>query len=421
MSGNDWPVLPVKRLAEVWLGKMIQNEAKSAKDVQAPYLRAAHVQPNGHIIDVDSKTMWFGRSEIDRHDLRPGDVVVVEGGAGYGRSAVVHGDFSGWGFQNSIIRLRPRPGLGHGRFLDYALQSAQGTGQVAVACYLATIPHFTAEKLAALALPAPPAAEQRAIADYLERETAQIDALIGKQERLINTLRERRAAVMDRVVWLGLDGGELASTGVDAAPSAPSHWPRRRNKNLLRERTTLSLSGSEKLLSVSHLTGVTPRSDKNVTMFEAESLDGHRIALVGDLVINTMWAWMGALGVSRDDGIVSPAYGVYQALDPGSFEPRYFDSLYRSKPYVIEMMRHSRGMWTSRLRLYPESFLRLPVVVPPIDEQLRIADYLDEQTARIDLLISKAERFIELAKERRSALITAAVTGQIDVREAVAS
>lgn len=139
----------------------------------------------------------------------------------------------------------------------------------------------------------------------------------------------------------------------------------------------------------------------------------------GDLVINTMWAWMGALGFSRYAGLVSPAYGVYAVRDDVQVDPRFLDAVLRSEPYVALMTVHSRGVWTSRLRLYPDVFLRLPVPMPPLEEQREIAGRLDREAAKIDALISKAEQFVELAQERRVALISAAVTGQIDVvREA---
>src|SRR5690606_3497244 len=134
----------------------------------------------------------------------------------------------------------------------------------------------------------------------------------------------------------------------------PARWSWMRNKALLYEAQGLSVDGSEELLSVSHLTGVGPRSEKNVTMTSAESLEGYRLVESGDLVINTMWAWMGALGVAKQSGIVSPAYGVYRPRPRALFEPRFFDYLYRSPEYVMEMTRLSRGIWSSRLRIYPE-------------------------------------------------------------------
>jgi type I restriction enzyme S subunit len=196
--------------------------------------------------------------------------------------------------------------------------------------------------------------------------------------------------------------------------SIPRHWCWMRNKELLFEAQKLSTDGTEELLSVSHLTGVGPRSEKNVTMTEAESLDGYRVVEQGDLVINTMWAWMGALGIARHPGIVSPAYGVYRPRPSAPFEPRFFDYLYRSTEYVLEMTRVSRGIWSSRLRLYPEVFLRMAVPVPPLDEQRAIADYLDRETARIDTLIEEQHRLIEMLRERRAAVITQAATRGLD-------
>ncbi len=320
-------------------------------------------------------------------------------------------------FSTGFAVLHPRPGI-HPHWLAYYLQSDDFVDRVVAHSEGVSYPAIAASTLTSFGLLVPPHSEQRAIADFLDRETGQIDRLIGKQERLVETLRERRAAVVDNVLWKGLDGAERAATGIGPVPGAPKHWLRLRNKALLRERQEVSTDGSEELLTVSHLTGVTPRSEKDVNMFEAESLEGYRIVQSGDLVINTMWAWMGALGVSTYDGIVSPAYGVYQVVRPELFEKRFFGYLYRSQAYVTEMTRFSRGVWTSRLRLYPESFLRLWVVVPPLAEQRAVADYLDDQTAKIDRLIARAQRFIELAKERRAALITAAVTGRIDVRGA---
>jgi type I restriction enzyme S subunit len=198
------------------------------------------------------------------------------------------------------------------------------------------------------------------------------------------------------------------------AGNVPSHWRWSRNKDLLAESLSVSPEGTEELLSVSHLTGITPRSEKNVTMTAAESLDGYRLVEAGDLVINTMWAWMGALGVSKQAGIVSPAYGVYRPRPNAAFCPGFYDYLYRSTPYVMEMTRLSRGIWSSRLRIYPDVFLSMAIPVPPLEEQRAIADYLDRETSRINTLIEEQQRLIAMLRERRSAVITHAATRGLD-------
>jgi type I restriction enzyme S subunit len=139
-------------------------------------------------------------------------------------------------------------------------------------------------------------------------------------------------------------------------------------------------------------------------MIEAESLDGYRLVEPGDLVINMMWAWMGALGVSRYAGIVSPAYSVYRPKPGVEVDTRYFDYLYRSDTYVAEMTRYSRGIHSSRLRIYPNVFLNLRVPQPPLDTQRAIADYLDRETALIDTLIEQQQRLTDLLRERRDAV-----------------
>lgn len=101
-------------------------------------------------------------------------------------------------------------------------------------------------------------------------------------------------------------------SGEEWIGTTPFQWEITRNKDLFEERGSLSYSGEETLLTVSHITGVTRREEKNVNMFMAETMEGYKLCEKGDLIINTMWAWMGALGTSNEKGICSPAYGVYK-------------------------------------------------------------------------------------------------------------
>ncbi|MDP2683345.1 MAG: restriction endonuclease subunit S [Deltaproteobacteria bacterium] len=182
----------------------------------------------------------------------------------------------------------------------------------------------------------------------------------------------------------------------------PGHWGQLRAKYLFREVDDRSTTGREELLSVSHLTGVTPRSQKTVTMFLAKSNVGHKICRPGDALINTMWAWMGALGVARHDGIVSPSYGVYRPLDGCAILPSFADHLLRTPTYVAEYHRRSTGVNSSRLRLYPEQFLKIEVVVPPLNEQAAIVRFLDWMNGRLDRAIRAKRKELALISEMLS-------------------
>ena len=190
----------------------------------------------------------------------------------------------------------------------------------------------------------------------------------------------------------------------------PAMWELRRAKFLFREVDERSKTGKEELLSVSHKTGVTPRSQKNITMFMAKSNVGHKICRPQDLVINTLWAWMAAMGVSKHTGIVSPAYGVYRPINTEAFLPSFADQLLRTPLYSDEYQRRSTGVNSSRLRLYPEEFFRIPVLVPPPDEQAAIVRFLDHANRKIDGFIRAKRKLIRLLNEQKQAIIHRAVT-----------
>ncbi len=193
-------------------------------------------------------------------------------------------------------------------------------------------------------------------------------------------------------------------------PPVPEHWNEQRAKTFFREVDERSKTGQEELLSVSHLTGVTPRSQKNVTMFKAASYVGSKLCQPGDIVINTLWAWMAALGASRHVGIVSPAYGVYRPHRADSFNPAYLDYLLRTRAYVAEYIGRSTGIRSSRLRLYPNQFLDIALLQPPRPEQDQIVAYLRAQDAHIARLIKAKRDLIGLLTEQKLRIIDHAVT-----------
>ena len=136
----------------------------------------------------------------------------------------------------------------------------------------------------------------------------------------------------------------------------------------------------------------------------------------GDLVYNMMRAWQGAFGAVAVSGLVSPAYVVARPI--AEFRTKFLEHLLHTKSAAEEIRRYSRGIADFRMRLYWEYFRDIRVCLPPLAEQDEILSHIDRETARIEGLIEKTERSIALLKEKRAALITAAVTGKIDVRAA---
>jgi type I restriction enzyme, S subunit len=254
---------------------------------------------------------------------------------------------------------------------------------------------------------------QQAIVDFLDRETARIDQLIEKREAFLSLIDEKKTSLAAKAI----DGSILEGVpkGIEGWFGAlPESWLVKRAKFLFRERQDRSEGGEEELLTVSHITGVTRRSDKDVNMFLAESTEGYKLVSEGDVVINTMWAWMGAMGVSPVEGLISPSYGVY-ATRGNAFEADYLDLLLRSRPFVAEATRRSKGIHSSRLRLYPDAFLDILLPVPSREAQRRILTALKAATEREEQLATFSRLSLGRLCEFRAALITAAVTGQVDV------
>lgn len=325
-----------------------------------------------------------------------------------------------------LLVLKPGKEI-HGRFLLYALLTEEFITAVNGSTFGSKMPRADWDFIGNMRVPIPPLPKQRAIAGYLDLETARLDALVAAKERLLELLAEKRRALITRAVTRGLDpaapacaveqggaaGRPLRDSGLPWLGRIPAHWQTERTKWLVRERDERTEEDGGEMLTVSHITGVTPRSEKDVNMFEAETTEGYKICKKGDLAINTLWAWMGAMGVSPCDGIVSPAYNVYvpgPRLDGG-----YLDAMVRLPVFAQEVTRYSKGVWSSRLRLYPEGLYEVFLPVPPLAEQRAIVAHLAAETAKLDALRAAAERSIALLKERRAALIAAAVTGRLAI------
>ena len=189
----------------------------------------------------------------------------------------------------------------------------------------------------------------------------------------------------------------------------PSRWLLVRGKKLFQSIDVRSTYGSEELLTVSHITGITPRKNKSVTMFMAESLVGYKKVAPDDIAANTMWMWQGAIGVSKYDGVISPSYNVYR--QKGNFyDSLFLDYLLREKSLVDVYHSLSTGIRPSRLRLYPEQLFSIDFPVPSIDEQIQIVRYIEWKCSDINKTINSIRRQVSLLQEAKQLLLLHAIT-----------
>lgn len=360
--------------------------------------------------------------ELKCTEVRAGDVLISRLNEPIGRACIIPD--LGRKVVTSVDNVIVRPLEEIDRsFLVYRLSSGDYLHHAATLASGSTMQRISRSELGSIRIAIPPRPEQLAIARFLDSEVGKIDALIARQEKLIALLTEKRQAMTCRAVTRGLDSNvRLVDTGIPWIGAVPAHWQVARLGALFRE---VGEAGGEDLpiLSVSIHDGV---SDKELDELEVERKvtrsDDHskyKAVAPGDLVYNMMRAWQGGIGAVTVHGQVSPAYVV--ARPSSEFLTSYVEMVLRTPSAVAEIKRNSRGITDFRLRLYWEDFKAIRLPLPPLKEQMDIAAFIVDEAAAMDLLTKESERAISLLRERRAALITASVTGQIDVRGAVPS
>jgi len=262
----------------------------------------------------------------------------------------------------------------------------------------------------------PPLPEQTVIAEFLDRETAKIDGLITEQERLIELLKEKRQAVISHAVTKGLNpDAPMRDSGIEWLGQVPEHWAVERGRFLFRKLDTPP-EPEDGVVTAFRDGQVTLRENRRTEGFTLAFLEvGYQRVREGDLVIHGMDAFAGAIGVSESTGKCTPEYSVMTPARPG-IDNRYFARILRlmaQRNYVFVICPSVRER-APRFRF--EAFKDIPLPVPPLEEQQKIIHLIESVITETNILAAEAQKAIALLQERRSALISAAVTGQIDVR-----
>jgi type I restriction enzyme, S subunit len=334
---------------------------------------------------------------------------------------VVHWSRDSAALNQRVCLLRSN-GRADTRFLAYALPAhLQVLNDLT---YATTVKHLSSGQVRGIRMTAPEVKEQRAIADYLDRETARIDTLIEEQQRLIEMLYERRLALRTHVALRGTTSAEEIESPLPWAPALPAHWrvvpltsvadlesghtPSRSREDWWTDCYIpwVSLHDVGTMRGTKYLQDTAQHiSDAGIANSSARLLPARTVVLSRDATVGRT----AIMGIPMATSQHFAAWVCGPLLDPEYLWVLFQDAM---QPFFDSFQNGStiRTIGMGDLKAF-----RIPL--PPLDEQRRIVVYLDDETAKIDALIAEAKRFIELSRERRSALITAAVTGQIDVRE----
>nr|WP_314586049.1 restriction endonuclease subunit S [uncultured Pseudomonas sp.] len=415
---DHWTVTLLKRGYEVVLGKMLQPEARRDDDEFLPYLRAANIQLSG-VDTADVKRMWFGAEEKKSLLLRRGDLLVSEGGD-VGRSAIWEFDQEECYFQNSINRIRSIGG-NNTRFLYFWMIAIKENGYVDVLCNKSTIAHFTAEKVAAVPLPIPTKTEQAQIARFLDHETTRIGALIEEQQRLIELLKEKRQAVISHAVTKGLNPtAPMKDSGVEWLGEVPAHWDVSRLKyhssrigDGLHSTPEYDDAGDYFFINGNNLVGGSICITATTRQVNFQGFVKHRVLLDSSTVLISINGTIGNLALYSGEPVILGKSAAYINCAK-SLSPRF--CLYLFSSGQIRRFFESQLTGTTIYNLSLRTIAETPTPLPSIDEQNCIVEFLSRQVDEFDELIDNAMRLSQLLQERRSALISAAVTGKIDVR-----
>lgn len=401
-------------------------------DDGVPYLQSLHIKSNRIIFDVP----YFVREEWSRQHqksiLQTGDVLIVQTGD-IGQVAVVTDEFAGCNC-HALIVVAPDSSIVNGEWLSLALNTAYGFHTLLSIQTGALHPHLNCGNVKDVFIPFPPASEQQTIATFLDRETAKIDTLITEQQQLIALLTEKRQAVISHAVTKGLNpDAPMKDSGIEWLGKVPEHWAVLSLGKMTIDKCDGPFGSG---LKSEHYTDTGVRvirlqnirlsgfDDKDAAFIDEnyyrKKLNEHDVRQ-GDVLI-------AGLGDDRNTvgrACVAPAEIEPAMVKADCFRFRLFSE--RALPEFVSTQLTAGSPADAGLLSSGSTRSRIPlsvmasrkIALPPIDEQKAIICFLQRESKKFDALALEAQKAITLLQERRTALISAAVTGKIDVRGAL--
>ncbi|GAW86871.1 type I restriction enzyme, S subunit [Bathymodiolus platifrons methanotrophic gill symbiont] len=368
--------------------------------------------------DMDFMVATASKSEIETMSLLIGDVIMTkdsEDPSDIGIPTIVAEELDNvvCGYHLTIISSGK---VGTNRFIHRVIQSDISKFYFKVMSPGMTRYGLNQNSIGNTIIPLPNLSEQKAIANFLDRETIRIDSLIKEKEKFISLLKEKHLVLINHVITKGLDStAKMKDSGADWIGKVPEHWAIKKVKHLFEIRKRISGEEGYPVLSITQQ-GIKVKDTVSGKGQLSMDYAKYQFVEVGDFAMNHMDLLTGYVDLSKFHGVTSPDYRFFSLIDPETVDRYYLYLMqigYKNKIFFgLGQGVANNGRW----RLQTDSFNNFNIPYPDKTEQQKIVDYLDNQVIKINGLIKETQNSIELLKEHRTALISAAVTGKIDVR-----
>lgn len=408
-----WALSKVGMFYNIVLGKMLQSEQSSDSDTYEKYLCAMNLGNNALKYDVLRK-MWFSEKERQQYKVQKGDLIVVEGGD-VASCDIVKEDVSDLYIQNALHRVRAKKDFTL-EFLRYSLMMAKAQGYISLICNKATIAHFTKDKFSSLPFLAVPVDEQLKIVQVLDKKCAQVDALITNIQTQIEKLKAYKQSMITEVVTKGLDPTvPMKDSGVEWIGEIPKHWSVIPSKFLFancderRREGDVQLTASQKYGMISQEEYM--RRENARIVLADKGLENWKHVEPFDFVIS-LRSFQGGLEMSEVTGCATWHYIILRARQ--RIHPYYYKWLFKSSMYITTLQRTCNYIRDGQDLRY-SNFVKVPLCIPTLYEQQKIADFLDRKCAKIDHLITLKQSKIEKLEQYKRSLIYEYVTGKREV------